>query len=555
MLCSISKALFSRGFASSSAAFKKNPFKRLVVPINERAREMRQDKVRARTKERQDYYAQQRKYKKESADDDRTLPVLEEFTQDQLRQNENLVSKITNFDELKLEPQVREAVMQSIREQTVLRAQNYENPGERLVEIEVKPSPIQTISIHSLARHLMEPNLKIYTLAAETGSGKTWAYLAPLVDFLKQQETLSGWESKEDKALVRSVILVPTHELANQVYEAVKGLEDSLGLHCVKWDYELRHEGFIEKFKKRIDILITTPGKLDTIKKIKMISRPEHVLQATKFLVIDEADTLMDRSFVEMTYGAMKMMPNVNRMILCSATISNQYNNALQKIFPQSEPVLLVSPKMHRTPRNIKFKMIDSEIAPYQGSKQKALAQILYAIYKDGTEQNYEKRTVVFVNNKQDVVKVAKNLKSYGHDVVSLTGDDKPDARAEKIKDFVNPPKLLDASLLGKEQPKVEHETIPGSNIQLKKDNDDMGDDYRRMKVLVTSDVASRGLNFFGVRNVILYDSPNTSVDLLHRIGRTGRMGQSGRVFLITDKKTKHWVKAFMKKRGAGVSN
>lgn len=525
---------------------RKSPFKRLVEPIETRQRQRNVQKKPAVAG------AQHAERKKPG---ESTLPVLETFDSGEFKRNESLVSKIKSFDELKLEPDVRRAVVGSIREQTVLRAQNYEKHSihnQDPEQLEIAPSPIQTITIHHLAKHLMEPNMKIYTVAAETGSGKTWAYLAPLVDYLKQQESLPSWEAKMNKALVRSVILVPTHELTNQVYETVSPLRDSLGLHCAKWDYSVSHEEFIKQFKDRIDILITTPGKLQTLEKIRVISKPEHILQQTTFVVVDEADTLMDRSFIEDTYASFKRMPNISRMILCSATISNQYNVALQKIFPTSEPELLISPRMHKAPKNIQFKMVDCEIAPYQGSKMKALVQIMYAIYKDGTEQNYEKRSVIFVNNKQDVSKVTHKLKSYGHDVVSLTGDDSPAERAQLIHDFVSPPKLLKDK--DEATTKVEYETIPGSNIQIKKTlPDDGGDDqeYKRMKVLVTSDVSSRGLNFFGVRNVILYDSPNTPVDLLHRIGRTGRMGQPGRVFLITDKKTKNWVKQFMKKRGA----
>lgn len=552
-----------RVFSTSSLLLKKRtPFKRLVTPVGEYSP---QDKAKMKEQARTAFYQKISDRAGNSAGKSaktgkgkqgplrEPLPVLEEFTTEQLKQNEGIVSKITSFDELKLEPAVREAVVKSIQDQTVLRAQNFETHsiGEQAEELEVKPSPIQAITIHHLAKHLMEPNMKIYTMAAETGSGKTWAYLAPLVDFLKQQELQPDWDSKKDKALVRSVILVPTHELAQQVYESLQVVQESLGLHCVKWDTGMKHHEFLNRFKERIDILITTPGKIVSMENIRIISKPEHILQATKFVVVDEADTLMDRSFVEMTYGAMKKMPNVSRMVLCSATISTQYHAALEKIFPGSQRELLISPKMHKTPKSIKFKVIDSDIAPYQGSKNKALAQIMYAIYKDGTEQSYEKRCVVFVNNKIDVAKVAQKLQGSGHEVVALTGDDTPIERSEKIRDFVTPPKLL-ADLAVKEESTPVYETIPGSNIQLNKSKD-VQEDHKRMKVLVTSDVASRGLNFFGVRNVILYDSPNTPVDMLHRIGRTGRMGQSGRVFLISDSKTRHWVKQFMKRRGASM--
>ncbi|KAH3663469.1 hypothetical protein WICMUC_005908 [Wickerhamomyces mucosus] len=543
-----------RYFHSSVSAGKKAlPFKRLVVDRASRLPdEKKKPNISTQTVHNKTGKSINQKSKSTNESSESHLPVLESFTKQELKKSENLVNKITEFSELKLLPEVRNIVVNQIKNQTVLRAQNYEKPKyEDPEDIKIKPSPVQVVSIHTLSKHIMESNMKTYTIAAETGSGKTWAYLAPLLDYLKQQEeALAGnWERISKKSMIRSVIMVPTLELVNQVHANVKDLENSIGIKSFKWDTDTQYSEFIDAFKNRIDILVTTPGKINSIKNIRMISRPEHILANVKFLVIDEADTLMDRSFVESTYEAITKMHNVNRLVFCSATISNQFNKAITKIFPQSEPELIISPILHKTPKSIKFKLIDSEIAPYQGSRIKALAQILYAINKDGTEANYEKRCVVFVNNKTEVVKVAETLKElYNHDVVTLTGDDNPQERSEKIKVFINPPKPLEENSDGTPSKKKEHYTrIANSNIKFKTHLEPTSTTETKLKVLVTTDIAARGLNFFGVRNVILYDTPSTPVDFLHRIGRTGRMNQSGRVFIITDRKTKPWVKRIAK--------
>ena len=178
-----------------------------------------------------------------------------------------------------------------------------------------------------------------------------------------------------------------------------------------------------------------------------------------------------------------------------------------------------MTPLVHKIPKQIVLKVIDAQQAPYHGSKSRCLAQALYAIYNDGTEAGYVKRILVFVNEKKDVEPLVETLiTKYGHrqaDIVAVTGKDSAVERGEKIDSFIRPATLLE---------------------------DDP--DGSKIKVLVTTDLLARGLNFLGIKNVILMDIPRSSVDLIHRVGRTGRMKQSGRVFIIIDKKSKKsWIK------------
>lgn len=487
--------------------------------------------------------------------------ALKEITQKDTRNAENLVSKIETFEALKLLPVVRNAVVESIREKTVLNSSNYIGPSPNQYEekfdsegklipnqatnssIEIKPSPIQVAAIKILSQYILKPELSTFTIAAETGSGKTWAYMAPLIDALKHEELTEDWERVQEKAIIRSIVLVPTHELVDQVYQSIKDVFEKLELKCYKWDTGSSHKDFVDHLKGRIDLLITTPGKVNSIQNIRMIARPQYVFARTKFLVVDEADTLMDRSWIDDTCGAIRRLPNLNNLVFCSATIPAEFNKAMEKLFPTAIPV--TTPSLHKLPKTIKFSLIDASVQPYQGSKVKALAQALYAIHRDSSEEGYEKRCIVFVNEKKDVQSLAYKLReSYNHDVVFLTGEDSAEMRAEKVGIFLNPPRRLED--IEPEKEEVEEQVaLPDSNIVLqKKKSNHRGNG---LKVLITTDLLARGLNFSAVRNVILYDVPNTSADLVHRAGRTGRMNQAGRVFLIIDKKAKSWVKRLPK--------
>jgi ATP-dependent RNA helicase MRH4 len=455
-----------------------------------------------------------------------------------------LVSQITDFSELKILPEIRAALIAEIKQNTVLRDQNYMSSTKKVKSVGelngliIRPTPIQTGAIKIINdKRKPEDFFKAFTLAAETGSGKTWAYLAPLL-----QQLVEGRQSEATKdvditaegkvvpvtsasvaptikhrAGIKSIILVPTHELVDQVYSTLQFTAEALNMSVLKWDTDSNFKTFIAAFRQGIDIMVTTPGKLNALSHYDSVANMRQLFGSTSFCVVDEADTLMDPSFIEDTSSLLKYMSNLSTLVFASATIPSKLTKALQLMYPK-QLTHISTPSLHKLPKSIEFRTINAAVSPYKGSKMKALAQALYAIHCDGTERGYTKRVIVFVNKKDDVPRVSERLaKEFGHDVTYISSMDTPDERREKVAPFVSPPAPL-------------------------------ADPTRPMlKVLVCTDLLSRGLNFHSIRNVVLLDVPGSSADLVHRAGRTGRMNQSGRVFLIISDSDRSHVKGLPK--------
>ncbi|KAG7832359.1 hypothetical protein KL943_005017 [Ogataea angusta] len=440
-------------------------------------------------------------------------PALKSFDKEDLRGLSGLYERVHEFYELKLLPEVRSAMIEELKENTVLKSQNYMSPNrKKLSESElnglvIRPTNIQKAAIKIINGTPKTPKLlNSYILAGETGSGKTWAYLAPLLHRLREFYLAEGFE-QSNKPGIRSVILLPTHELVDQVFKTVEHTSTTLGTKAVLWDLDSNFKNFMDSYRQGIDVLVTTPGKLASLAKYNDIQNLRQLLKNVSFCVVDEADTLMDESFIEDTYDLLKKMNGLRHLVFVTATISASLRKVVKSLFPDFVPI--TTPSLHKIPKAIEIRVIDAKPKPYNGSRLKALAQVLYAIHCDGTEPGYEKRVVVFVNEKKQAPILAQQLRErYKHDVESMTADDTPEDRRRILEPFISPPQPL------KDPSKP------------------------TLKVLVCTDLMSRGINFRGVRNVVLYNIPNMTSDLVHRMGRTGRMNQSGRAFLILEDKS-----------------
>jgi ATP-dependent RNA helicase MRH4 len=442
---------------------------------------------------------------------------------------------------------------------------------------DLTPTPVQRIAIPALLgesnRRRKDQPREEFLLAAETGSGKTLAYLIPTINAVKLAEAADAEVLAHEKALdeerlrkndltlvspplsnmphpttgrPRVVILVPTAELVTQVGNLVKSMS-----HTVKFRSALissSFSGIVIRNRlfspKGIDILVSTPHLLASIAE----SDP-NILSRVTHLIIDEADSLMDRGFAPLTSAIIdRSAPSLKQLILCSATIPRSLDVYLRKRFPDIRR--LVTPNLHAIPRRVQLAVVDVERPPYQGNKNLACADTIWSIGKAAAEHDGPvrgemdvKRILVFVNERETTKTVTEYLVSKGIDAIALSRDTPEERQSEMLASFTLAKPLT--------APKVDHPGSLADNqpnyVPVGREAPPVKRSLPNVKVLVTTDLGSRGIDTLAVRHVILYDVPHSTIDFIHRLGRTGRMGRRGRGIVLVGKHDRRDVVAEVK--------
>lgn len=407
----------------------------------------------------------------------------------------NVLDKVSSFDQLRIDQQVRFNITKHF-----------------LKSPQMPPTPVQKVAIKALTRKNEDNPPRSWLIAAETGSGKTLAYLAPLISRI-HGEALHDTDDSKSEFGVKSIVLVPTLELAEQVGNTVDKVAPENFKYMVSAGPSHHTSTIARNATKGLDLLITTPDKVR-----KLMSNGRAALfDACKMAVVDEADSLFNRSFSESTQAVLDQLVELQDAVFVTATIPRFFDKYLREKWPNT--VRLVTPSIHRLPRHIEFRVIEAWRRPYNNSKELALQQALYAMYHDNTEPGLTKRVLVFVNRSKDVPGCVEMLNKAGFDAQAIS------RQQGNLGDFVQPAEPRER----------------GGTLQ----------------VLVGTDLAARGVDFHLVRNVILYDMPPSAADLLHRAGRTGRLGTKGRVFLIVNRhESKGWVRGLetIVKRGMALA-
>ena len=455
--------------------------------------------------------------------------------------------------------------------------------------VDMSPTPIQRLAIPALlgmedgrkarsrARQEERKKMQQFLLAAETGSGKTLAYVLPVIDAMKRAEAAEvAFEAREaardekekrrqarnrmfeleappsdapdpSTARPRAIVLLPTSELVDQVGLLVKNIS-----HTVKYRSALLSANYSGKIIRSrlfstsgIDIVVSTPHLLSSITE----SDP-NILSRVTHLVIDEADSLLDRSFSPITSSIIdRATPSLKQLILCSATIPRSLDSYLEKRFPNVNR--LVTPNLHAIPRRVQLSVVDIEKVPYQGNRDLACAQTIFDIGKEGVERGEEgeqKRVVVFVNERETSAAVAQYLRSKGVDATALSRDADERKQDDVLTQFTGTAGSAPATKQQKEDsspsPRHMREQQQYTNYTPAISPADLAHHPQaptpppppkhhnrlpNVKVLVMTDIGSRGIDTLAVRHVVLYDVPHTSIDFIHRLGRVGRMNRRGR--------------------------
>ena len=476
------------------------------------------------------------------------------------------ISSLETFDEFPLS----QAIKTSVATQAL--------PGLE----ELTPTSIQRLAIPALlgvpkgsgrrkSPVIKSGEMEQFLLAAETGSGKTLAYLLPIIDAIKKAEAedadIEAHKVATEKEMrmrsnplelespplsnqphpttgrPRAIILVPTSELVTQVGNVAKALS-----HCVKFRAAMISSAYTGRVIRNrlfaptgVDVVISTPHLLGSIAE----SDP-NILSRVSHLVIDEADSLLDRSFAPSTSAIVdKATPSLRQLVLCSATIPRSLDSYLHKRFPDIHR--LVTPNLHAIPRRVQLGVVDVDKDPYRGNRNLACADTIWSIGTTAADNVINqagdaepdsldvKHILVFVNEREKTQEVADFLTSKGIDAVALNRDT-PELRQSHILHNFTSSAKQSVSLIAK-KPAPE----PGTpNYSPAKTSANPTVPTRRSlpntKVLVSTDLGSRGIDTIAVRHVVLYDVPHSTVDFIHRLGRTGRMGRRGRGIVLVSK-------------------
>ncbi|XP_020552097.1 DEAD-box ATP-dependent RNA helicase 50 [Sesamum indicum] len=354
----------------------------------------------------------------------------------------------------------------------------------------VRPSHIQAMAFAPVLGG------KSCVMADQSGSGKTLAYLVPLVQRLRQEE-LEGL-SKSASQSPRVVILVPTAELASQVLSICRSLSKvGVPFRSMVATGGFRQRTQLENLRQGIDVLIATPGRF-------MFLLKEGFLQLTnlKSAILDEVDILYnDEDFELALQSLVNSAPVTAQYLFVTATLPVDIYNKVVEVFPDSE--VIMGPGMHRTSPRLEEILIDcsgdeeTERTPDTAflNKKNALMHLV--------EESPVKKTIVFCNKIETCRKVENALKRFDRNeirikVLPFHAALEQESRLANIEAFRN---------------------FPPNNISM---------------FLVCTDRASRGIDFAGVDHVVLFDFPRDPSEYVRRVGRTARgAGGKGKAFVF----------------------
>jgi superfamily II DNA/RNA helicase len=325
------------------------------------------------------------------------------------------------------------------------------------------PTPIQEQAIpHVLAR-------KDVLGIAQTGTGKTAAFVLPMLTMLEQ--------GRARARMPRTLILEPTRELAAQVqdhfikYGAKHKLTVALIIGGVSFDDQ------ISKLTRGVDVLIATPGRL-----LDHSERGRLLLSGVELLVIDEADRMLDMGFIPDIERIGKLVPFTRQTLFFTATMPPEIQRIADTFL--HNPVRVEVSKPATTATTVKQSLVATGREP--ADKRETLRQLIRT--SDGF-----KNAIIFCNRKREVALLHRSLVKHGFNAVALHGDLDQSERTAALERFRR----------------------------------------GEAKLLVASDVAARGLDIPAVSHVFNFDVPHHADDYVHRVGRTGRAGLSGTAITI----------------------
>ena len=301
---------------------------------------------------------------------------------------------------------------------------------------------------------------------AQTGTGKTAAFVLPMLQRLSTEPRMTN---RRGVNAVRCLIMTPTRELAAQVEESVRVYGKYLELTSMVMFGGVGMGAQVDKLRRGVDVLVATPGRL-----LDHAGQGTLDLSQVQILVLDEADRMLDMGFIHDIKKVLALVPKQKQSLLFSATFSDEIRDLANGLLRDPAHIQV-------TPRNTTVQRITQTIHPVSRSKKKALLTHII------NEHNWS-QVLVFTRTKFGANNVAEHLTKHGIEAMALHGNKSQTARTQALQGF--------------------------------KDG--------TIRALVATDIAARGIDIDELPHVVNYEIPNVSEDYVHRIGRTGRAGNSG---------------------------
>ena len=323
------------------------------------------------------------------------------------------------------------------------------------------PTPIQQKAIPKILEG------KDVLASAQTGTGKTAGFTLPMLQKLATAKNLHNRP-------VRALVLTPTRELAAQVYDDVKTYSKYVDIRATVIFGGVNANPQIRTLRQGVDILVATPGRL-----LDLHNQGVFSLNNVAFLVLDEADRMLDMGFARDINKILALLPKKRQNLLFSATFSKEIKK-LAKSFLY-HPVMVEA-----TPENTTAEKVDQLI--YKTNKSQKTDLVIQLISQGDWQQ-----VLIFTRTKHGANRLAQKLSKATITSAAIHGNKSQGARTKALANFKS----------------------------------------GRVRVLVATDIAARGLDIPLLPHVINYELPNVPEDYVHRIGRTGRAGASGQAISI----------------------
>ncbi len=305
--------------------------------------------------------------------------------------------------------------------------------------------------------------------AAQTGTGKTGAFALPILSRLFPEGSM-----RATTRAPRVLVLTPTRELAAQVHDSFRQYGKELPLRSATVFGGVGMPNQVDALRRGLDVLIATPGRL-----IDHMQQRTVDLTAVEVLILDEADRMLDMGFLPALKRIIQVLPYKRQTLMFSATFSDDIKQLASQFLRSPKEVSVA-------PRNTIAETIEHVVHPVEASRKRDLLIELMA-------RDSRRQTLVFARTKHGANKLAEILENTGFRAAAIHGNKSQGARTKALADFKS----------------------------------------GKVTVLVATDIAARGLDIPQLPVVINFDLPMVAEDYVHRIGRTGRAGETGQAISL----------------------